>query len=168
MSNVVPSDETVSERSFHMSQAEDYEARSQDVCASQNSLGSPVSVMSTFIQHSDQGSERPALSEQEGTCYAHVPQQDQDDRGSSHSAINESLPDSYREGLPDLEPRTLKRSLFQWWLVTPMDVLLALTPLFFLGKSTFKGSEFNSQLTIRSHCLLSTLAQPPARLKIWK
>lgn len=142
--NILPL-ETASIISAYMSQAEnpEYEARELEdgthahlPLVGRQSTGSPVSELriSTERFEHDRESVRSPVSRSESVRYEQVPQQEQAESRSEASTMINSLPVSNNHDAEKPDPGTLKRSPYQWWLLTPMDVLLALTPLFFLSK----------------------------------
>lgn len=144
--NIIPP-ETASIISAYMSQAEypTSEARVPEngthtslPLIDRESTGSPVSELRISTQSFDHDSVRSPVSRSESVRsvrYEQVPQQEQAEPRSEASTIINSLPASNNHVPEKPEPETLRRSPYQWWLLTPMDVLLALTPLFFLSNS---------------------------------
>lgn len=140
-SDVIPP-ETASILSAYMSQVENHESGGQGPEAftqarvptiNRKPVGSPVSALRTSTQSFDRSSVISPVSRSDIVRYEQVSQQEQGETGSVDSTTNISTPDSENHTPEKPGPGTLRRSPFQWWLLTPMDVLLALTPLFFLS-----------------------------------
>lgn len=72
--------------------------------------------------------------------YESVSQSEQDDQ-SQNINTDASYPRAMkREARTDTERAMLIRRPFHWWFAMPMDMLIALTPLFFLSKLVPKVS----------------------------
>ncbi|CAO2647197.1 Nn.00g081190.m01.CDS01 [Neocucurbitaria sp. VM-36] len=139
-SNVIPP-ETASIISAYMSQAEDHASEGQGLEAdtrthvpliNRKPVGSPISVLSTSTQSFPNDSVISPVSRSDSVRYEQVPKHEQGRTRSVESTTNVPTSDSDDHTPEKPGPGTLRRSPFQWWFLTPMDVLLAFTPLFFL------------------------------------
>jgi hypothetical protein len=92
-----------------------------------------MSQAETSTQNSNHDSVISSVSRSESVRYERVLEQEQRETRSEEYTTNISLPDSNSHTAEKPDSGSLRRSPFQWWLLTPMDVLLALTPLFFLS-----------------------------------
>lgn len=81
--------------------------------------------------------------------YESVAQSEIDDQ--QRIADGEDLMAMKREARAQTERAMLIRRPFHWWFVMPMDLLIALTPLFFLSKNPFGISKSGVEADWASH-----------------
>ena len=140
-SEVIPP-EIASMISAYITQAESDKAEKQGPEAvvrvrapliNQKPVDLPVSVLRT----SKTPNQEPLISPISRSDIAHYEQVSQQGLGETRlgdSTTDASIqdPESHTPKKPGIS--SLRRSPYQWWLLTPMDVLLTLVPFFFLSK----------------------------------
>jgi hypothetical protein len=127
----------------NMSQAQNYESENEGSTAgtharipfmNRTQTNSSLLISEISAQSFSHDSVSSPVSRSDIVRYEQVPQQEQEETKSVEFTTSTSLPDTANHTAERPGPGTLRRSPYQWWLLTPMDVLLALTPLFFLSK----------------------------------